>query len=81
MYLAKNGIKNPNQDQLLYHVDMKTGLESFLTWLTQMPGPVTLAGYNSHSYDDLVLYHNLVSIDKKLPDGTIFLGRCNNPGM
>ena len=33
---------NPKTDKLLDHVDTKTGLESFLPWLSELAGPVTL---------------------------------------
>jgi len=39
-------------------VDLKTGLNNFLRWLKAFNQPVTLAGYNSHNFDDWVISHN-----------------------
>jgi len=47
-------------DMELESVDCKTGLQNFLTWLTSFKQPITLAGYNSHNFDDWVISHNLL---------------------
>jgi len=41
-------------------VDIKTGLQNFLDWLNSFNQPVTLAGYNSHNFDDWVVSHNFL---------------------
>eukprot|EP00090_Calanus_glacialis_P043418 TRINITY_DN76873_c0_g1_i1.p1 TRINITY_DN76873_c0_g1~~TRINITY_DN76873_c0_g1_i1.p1 ORF type:complete len:383 (+),score=128.54 TRINITY_DN76873_c0_g1_i1:47-1195(+) len=45
-------------DKELPAVDIKTGLQNFLDWLNSFNQPITLAGYNSHNFDDWVISHN-----------------------
>eukprot|EP00092_Neocalanus_flemingeri_P092291 GFUD01117149.1.p1 GENE.GFUD01117149.1~~GFUD01117149.1.p1 ORF type:complete len:141 (+),score=40.24 GFUD01117149.1:174-596(+) len=46
-------------DEKLEAVDLKTGLDNFMSWLKGFNQPITLAGYNSHNFDDWVISHNL----------------------
>merc|ERR1712013_154143 len=48
------------QGKVLDSVDCRTGLNYFLSWLRSFKQPITLAGYNSHNYDDWVICHNLL---------------------
>lgn len=43
-------------------VDKVTGLKRFIAWLETFQSGVTLAGYNSHNYDDWVLCHGLQGV-------------------
>lgn len=43
-------------------VDKVTGIQRFLAWLVSFQKKVTLAGYNSHNYDDWVLCHEMQGV-------------------
>jgi len=46
-------------------VDKLTGINRFLAWLATFQKRVTLAGYNSHNYDDWVLCHEMQGLVDK----------------
>ena len=41
-------------------VEMKLGLERFLSWLERLDDRILLVGYNSYKFDNWVLCHNLL---------------------
>ena len=68
----KNGKNLMRHGEIMPAVARGTGLANFMEFLNSLPGPVNLAGYNSHKFDNQVLHQNLKLEGLKLSrDGNV----------